>query len=328
MSTHRLTAAARRDLLDAWRLARAWVAGPHAYPTAAAEGWLPALATELYRSWYTGYGSGALRAPSSEEGDGAAGPALVHRLRAAHAATTRYTGGWVVRAVGRGGAARLERGGERLHLLPPDYVHLARPAAPVRAGDVVSVTARRDWADATTGWWLTSGRGGVPTGAPMVRVYWNCPAEAAADLVAAVTRAAEEGAVPYAMKCPTSPAGFARVDSLVLYLSRDDWARGAVRAALRDVHGALGARLRPAAPRLALPLGRGVGLAEDPANGMSFGESRSRAVADGALAAMSAGLADEAAVLALLADRLRAGGVPPGHPHLRAGTPPELVPPW
>jgi hypothetical protein len=312
-----------QDLLDAWRVARRWVVAPDAWPVAIAIGWLPALTAELYRAWYA---DAALPGAASAAADGAGAPALVHRLRAAHAATTCFAGGWVVRAVGARGAARVDRGRERLHLFPPDYVHLARPGVPVRPGDVVAVTARRDQVEPDTDWWFTHARGGVPPHAPMVRVYWNCPAGAAAELVGALTRVVEESAIPYMLKCPAHAEGFARVDPFVLYLHREDW--GAIRAAVREVHATIERQLRVPTPRLALRLGRGVALAEDPGNGRSFGESRARAVADGALAAIAHGVDDEPTALALIVARLHASGIAPSRPHLRAETPPELVPPW
>jgi hypothetical protein len=322
MTDDALTPETRRDLLDGWRLATALVQRPDVRAAAASSSWPAALAAELYGAWYAGYEPPSL----ASDGAGTSTPALVHQLRAAHASSDRRTGGWIVRAVGARGAARVERGGEVLHLFPPDYVNLARPGLPVRVSDVVAATTRRDQLEVGTGWWYTYGRGDVTSGAPMVRIYWNCPADVAPDLVAAITTVVDDCAIPYSMKCPSTAEGYARVDPFVVYLLREDW--GAIRAALRDVHSTIATRLRMPHPRLALPLGRGVALAEDPSDGQSFGQSRAVALADGALAAMAAGVRDDDAVLAVLTRHLSMHGVLPARPHLRRGTPPELVPPW
>ena len=81
-------------------------------------------------------------------------------------------------------------------------------------------------------------------------------------------------------------------------------------------------------PPLTLRLGRGAAAAEDPGDGESFGQSRVRAVAAGLTAAAARGLADDLEVLAVVLDRLRAHGISPERPHLRAGSPPDLIGPW
>ncbi len=321
-----LSAKTTADLLAAWQCAQHWVRELHASDAAAAVGWQKALAQHLYGAWYAGSTIG--HAPTAPDAacDTARELPLVNRLRAAHAATSRYSGGWTVRAIGRRGAATLTRGRERLHRMPPDYVNFARPGVPAGLNDVVAVVTRRDEVEVETGWWFTDGRGGAEALRHMVRVYWNCPAALAPDLVGAITRVTETSAVPYSLKCPRLAEGFERVDPFVLYLGRDDWS--ALRHSLRDVHARYGSALRVDIPRLALSLGRGAALAEDPSNGLSFGESRAGAVAAGALLALTTGIVDDASVLDILLRQLRAHGIDPTRPHLRVGTPDRLVPPW
>ncbi len=315
-----------RDLLSAWRHARQWASQPAARSLASATGWQHALSLELYSAWYAGCTPPtAMPAPLSAP-DLLRGPALVAQLRAAHAATVRFSDGWVVRAIGRAGAAALTRDSELLYRLQPDYLSISGRGAPVRVGDVVSVATRRDEADVSTGWWFTYGRGGVPVNVPTVRLYWNCPATLAPEVVGVLTQLLEACAIPYSLKCPYEAAGYLRTDSFVLYLHREDW--GAIRHHLRDAHDRLSAQLRDGHPKLALPLGRGVALAEDPGDGRSFGESRSQSVATGALAAMVLGVDDESKVLAILSQHLRQQNISPARPHLRMTTPEELVPPW
>jgi len=299
-----IPAAVREDLLAAVRLAREAPASP-----------LPDL---LYTRWFARF------APAAPDGEGT--PSLVARLRAAHAATARFEEGWSARAVGRAGAVLAERAGERRSLAPPDYVNLTRPAAPVRAGDRIAVTARRDRADPRDGWWMTRGAAGPAPDDGVVRVYWNCPVEAVASLVACATEALEGRGARYGLKCPLSRELFGRVDCVVLYLGVVEWR--AARGDLREVHAALGARLREPVPPLTLRLGRGAAAAEDPGDGESFGQSRVRAVADGLTAAATRGLADDLEVLGVVLDRLRAHGISPERPHLRAGSPPDLIGPW
>jgi hypothetical protein len=176
------------------------------------------------------------------------------------------------------------------------------------------------------GWWTTSAAGRGDPAAGLVRVYWNCPAGAAGAVVAGIAGALGGVGASYALKCPAAPAGFARADAVVLYLGADLWP--AARGPLREAHRALAGRLRDPVPPLTLRLGRGAAAAEDPGDGSSFGESRSRAVADGLAAAAAAGLREERDVLEAVVAALRAHGISVARPHQRAGSPPGLVTPW
>jgi hypothetical protein len=304
-----VTSTVRADLLAAVRLAR------YVAPIDRA-----ALGRLLYSAWFAGAGSTAPPAPGPQV------PSLVARLRAAHAATGRLEAGWHARRVGHGGVLLAERAGELLELSPPDYLNVDHPAAPVRAGDRLAVTARRDGPDAGGGWWVTSSDAG-PAPEEMVRVYWNCPPQSAAVLVAGLTGALERLRLTYTLKCPLTSELFDRVEPVVLYIGHPQWV--VAKPALRAVHSSLVAELRPEVPPLTLRLGPGVAAAEDPADGRSFGQSRADAVADGVILAVERRLTgDEAATLAVVAERLAAHDISPARPYLRACSPPDLVTSW
>ncbi len=283
----------------------------------------PALEQLLYTAWFSR--AATFDGRPAATGGGSPTPSLAARLRAAHAASGRYEAGWSARRVGYAGTLTAERAGETLELGPPDYVNLARAAAPVRVGDALAVTGRRDWTDAESGWWVTSAAAG-PAPAAMARVYWNCPPESAAGLVAGVTDALEALELTYTLKCPLVEELFDRVEPVVLYLGFAEWA--VAKGALRRVHASLAGQLRPSVPPLTLRLGSGATAAEDPADGRSFGQSRAAAVADGLLLAAEQNLSDEAAMLAVVAERLAAHDISPGRPYLQSGSPPDLVTPW
>jgi hypothetical protein len=86
----------------------------------------------------------------------------------------------------------------------------------------------------------------------------------------------------YALKCPAQSPGFRRVDNFVAYLQQADWRDLSPKIvdALAEVP------LKDTSPPLTFPLARGVAMAEDPGNGLSFGETICRALAP-AVQAMS-----------------------------------------
>jgi hypothetical protein len=273
--------------------------------------------TAFYTAWFT-------RTPSPP-GDGRFddGPSIAAQVRAAHAATGRFDERWQAQSVAPGGhVVAAGPDGAALDVGPMDYVNLTRPGAPVRSGDSLAIAFRRDSIDEAGAWWMTWR--GSPS--PLVRIYWNAGPDVVARLVRGVTSVLEDAGAEYMMKCPTLPALFARADGIVLYLAAGGWP--VVRGALRDVHAGLASRLRPDVPPLTLRLGAGVAAAEDPEDGRSFGQSRSDAVAAGALQIIEEGLAEHEDRLACLTDALAASGIDPERPYLRPGSNADALESW
>ena len=184
-----------------------------------------------------------------------------------------------------------------------DVRNLTRAAGRPAPGDSLAVITPRDGVDATGAWWTAWSAS--PLSPLEVRVYWHCDPGYVEPLVAAITAALEDAGVPYSMKCPSHEAAVRRVDAGVLYLSLAAWLQ--VKPALRAVHARLAPWLGDAVPPCTLRLGRGVAVAQDTGPAESFGQSRSRAVAEGIVDCLAAGAAGadeiEAAILAAMTRR-------------------------
>jgi hypothetical protein len=159
----------------------------------------------------------------------------------------------------------------RRELRPGEYANLSRPGMPVMPGDSIAVTASVDWVDDNTGFWCVQPLDRQPA-PPLVRVYWSVNHDSACGVLAAVTEALDGRGLRYLLKCPAEATGFARVDSLIIYLERDKWPDAA--SSVGAVAEGLGSALRASAPSLTLKIAPGLAFAEDPGNGKSFGESR------------------------------------------------------
>lgn len=116
---------------------------------------------------------------------------------------------------------------------------------------------------------------------PLLRLYWHIRQEFAASLLASTQRSLDALMVPFTMKVLRSPLSYVRADAAVLYLRSNRLA--AARDALAAVHQRHIPGLRPEPPLLTYKLGRGLGLAEDPGAGVSFGEHSCRIVAEAIL---------------------------------------------
>jgi hypothetical protein len=324
-----LPAAVRSDLFDAlrWiemgpgyaRIAGVPIPSMHRAPWRRA-----ALVAQIAESMYTHwFARSTLTMRQEVERDE---PDIVAVVRAAHAASDMFEGGWTALLSATDGVVVASRGSDRRTLAAFDYANATRPAAPIVAGDGLFVTKRRDQYDADGGWWITWREDGRKVTTPLVRLYWNCGYDGVARLIEEITAAFEYGQLPYTLKCPTARSLFDRQDAVVVYLSAD--VSDCAASLVRHVHERVSSNLRPSVPPLTRRLGRGLAAAEDPGDGRSFGQSRSAAIADGALRIVEAGITDQSATLAILTATLVAHNISPDRPYLSAGSGLDLLGTW
>lgn len=121
----------------------------------------------------------------------------------------------------------------------------------------------------------------------LVRLYWNLDSEGALRFVSFVTSALNRACIPFQLKVAVDANRIARCDSVVLYLPSTGYEDVAER--LKRVHRGLRASLRDRIPALTKKVAPGVGLAEDPQGGESFGEQRCRLIAEGLIDAFENG---------------------------------------
>jgi hypothetical protein len=218
---------------------------------------IDSLTDELYASFYT-QGEPTTsrrgdRAPRSGE------RRLVRALAEANVGEGRWEPRWTVehengsRVVLRGLRLRVEAGREEF-----------------RAGAGLRVP--KDFPARSPGFYTAVGDAG--TGGD-VRVYFNVGPSAAPRLMRALTEQLNGLGVAFEFKVADHPARFARRDSAVLYVAGE----------VLDVVQDSAPRLRPGTPAFTLQLSAGVGAAEDPPDGASFGLTRCRVLAEGIMRA-------------------------------------------
>lgn len=229
-----------------------------------------ALAEHLYQNFYT---PGApVRFPRSNTVATASvsGVQLQQQLDRANASSGHVQRDWCIAAID----------GEQLQLTRRELT-VRMPAAGCRPlqgqdfvpGDRVAVEApsARPWR--SPGYYMVIGDNvaGRDNAASIVRIYWNVTGEGRVPLLQSLTRHLNALQRVFWFKVATG-AESARCDQAVLYLYRRDLV--AVWAVLQDVYRGIRGELRRAVPALTHRLAAGVGLAEDPANGESFGSDR------------------------------------------------------
>lgn len=156
------------------------------------------------------------------------------------------------------------------------------------------------------GWWRTWGESWTPprTRPGSLRLMLTPRPDRLGELVATVTGALLKARTPWSLGCTTDPRRMARLGGAALDVGGlDDLPSGL----LDD----LAPMLHPVIPPLCEPVAAGVGAAEYPENGMTFGEHRCHLIALG-LRHPSSGRDP----LGLIAAAFTAHGIDPARPHL------------
>jgi hypothetical protein len=220
--------------------------------------------------------------------------------------------------------------GERVALAPELYrtwfnpivsraIELGRPWVPLaglyrgaHAGstlrvliDGLATVDRRD-VIARDGWWRTWGAAWRPGKSRQhsVRIVMTPRPDALAEFVAAITAVLLDDPAPWLLACATDVRRLRRSGGAVLHLPDSS-------ALTAEMIRAVAPHLRAVSPPLCLPVAPGMGLADNPDNGMSFGENRCHLIA---LALRDRG--DRQAPLRLIADVFRSHGIDPARPYL------------
>lgn len=110
------------------------------------------------------------------------------------------------------------------------------------------------------------------------RFYWNITPEGASILVNLLTTTLNEYKIPFQFKCLNHPELYVRTDAAVLYLSKNHVQL--VSMILKSVIPNLESYLVDEIPMFTKHVFKGVGYAEDPGKGQSFGMSRSSTIAE------------------------------------------------
>ncbi|KGN37304.1 T3SS effector HopA1 family protein [Knoellia subterranea] len=266
----------------------------------------------LYQHWY------AVRPPSarpSRPWD----PPIASLARVAHAAASAWGEEDVeVIATGIAGVVVVHTATGRRALTRGEYVTTSgRPGFPPREGDRVRVIERRG-AVVQDGWWRTWGAGWDQRRPPAdtIRVYLRPAQGRVAELIRTVTSALAHHD-SWLVKVASRPELLDRPDAVVAYVAGPN--RHAARAAVADAVLAAGLSIGDPPP-LTCRLGEGVGWADDPGTGESFGEVRCQAIAT-AYAAVEghAQATTDADWLDAVAREFASRGIDPAQPHRTTG---------
>ena len=147
-----------------------------------------------------------------------------------------------------------------------------------------------------------------------VRFYWHLVASGAVPFVATVSTTLNTLGIPFRAKVLNDPASYRRADAGVLYIDRRFLHD--TREAIPNIYRAVSPHLRPQVPLFTKPLAPGLGLAEDPVNGSSFGQHRCQLIAQALWQSFTQLDSDKDLRAATLAVSFQQAGLDPLYPYL------------
>jgi hypothetical protein len=150
----------------------------------------------------------------------------------------------------------------------------------------------------------------------LVRLYWHLTASAAVPFIGIVSAVLNRRCIPFRTKVLSDPSAYQRADAGVLYLDRRVCHE--VYDAISQIYRTISPHLRPETPLFTKQLARGLGLAEDPANGLSFGQHRCQLVAHALWRSFTQGDTDHDARAATLSVAFQQAGLNPLYPYLES----------
>ncbi len=272
---------------------------------------IASLREELYSSFYST--GGPVPARWGKAQPAAADPGLTTALSDANPGEGSWEPGCVVHSC-HGDEAVIST--PRLRVRIPAAHCRADGGGPITAGTSVSVRLPKELPALSPGFLMVVGEAQFEAIASSgtVRVYWHVTASGAPALVRALCSRLNAENLPFRLKVADHPVRFDRCDAAVLYLPIE--AFESVRGSLAHVAATLTSRLRPKIPAFTRVLAPGVGLAESPETGESFGEHRCRLLADGIVNADERGVEPGAARVDAVIASLGANGVQIDAPYL------------
>jgi len=239
-------------------------------------------------------------------------------LSAANGGTGTWEAGWRIVALEEDGRAAVIKD-QVTFWVGPEGLRAPR----IAPGEPCRVRVGKELRNLMPGFYVAIGNGPAEPPAdaesgPLLRLYWNLAPEAAPTFIAAATSALNALGEPFRAKVLADPGTYARADTGVLYFERRAFPR--LRGIVREIHSRVAAGLRPEVPLFALPLAPGLGAAEDPGDGMSFGQARCRTAARALWQAFLSGRSGEEDGVAALAEAYRAEGLDLARLHLAPGS--------
>jgi hypothetical protein len=238
---------------------------------------------------------------------------LLAELSRANTGRDTWDTGWEIVAVDASGRVTARRHGSVRNFWPGDFLTMEGPELPPRAGMHLRAYFPRESSTVQPGLYFAFGNSAEEDFelANIVRFYWAVKSSGAVLLTGELTGALNRLQVPFRFKTGVESGSHARLDAAVLYIHKRFYQVTA--RLLAPVYDRVRTELLSGTPIFTKPLAPGLGLAEDPGTGESFGMQRCRQLAEAVLATQQPSLG-------AVVERLELAGVRADFPYLSPGS--------
>lgn len=247
---------------------------------------------------------------------------MIDALSAANSGRDRWEAGWVVAQLMPNGYVMATKGEASHHFGPGEFAvaHQHGGHAHPAPGAPLQVLFTRESRTQQPGFYIVNGDTPAPFGADtrMTRIYWHIDEGGAVPLVRIITTLLNRYQIPFRFKTLSYTGAYTRADAAVLFFAARYF--GVIAKLLPTIRAEIATHLCPAVPLMTKRLHDGIGLAEDPATGESFGMSRSQLLAQAIWDAYMRGTQSEESRMQELAIQFQRNGLSLDHPHLRAAS--------
>jgi hypothetical protein len=212
---------------------------------------------------------------------------FVRRLSAANTGKGYWQDGWKINEITEGEVV-VQQGDLTLWVDKKKYLNLPEGSA-VLPGVQVGLRFPKEFLGISPGFYMAlSDIEMVGDGSQsLVRYYWNVTSEGAINLMQQVTLRLNQVGVPFKFKVLRDPDLYKRCDAAVLYVRKTDI--DSVTSIVVEIYPQIKPYLKRGIPAFTKLMASGLGLAEDPGDGESFGMHRCQLLAEGVICAYEQG---------------------------------------
>lgn len=244
-------------------------------------------------------------------------PDLLSQLRAVFPEGSRWSNNWQIYKNDANGAAHVRKGDCCRQVMPGTFAITS--AGQAQASAIASILLPTASSQQQAGFYHIHSHAPYSDhdDASLARLYLNTRPETVVSVMSQIAGLLNAYAVPFRAKTLLDPAAYDRTDSTVFYLARRHLAF--TLALLRDLFPVPPAELAPDVPLFSKSLTSGIGGADDPGYGMSFGQTRAMMMADAIVSAWADGSQSPSIRIERLRKRFDESGMTLNAPHLNAG---------
>lgn len=241
---------------------------------------------------------------------------LMSDLKLANNTIDTWDEGWKIYQIDPNGRVSVQKADRSRTANPGEFTKHSYTGMPLKNGDIVSLRVYPGSIHMSDSFYFAFGANLSDQfdEFSLLRFYFNVSADKAAPLLSTLSQRLNYYAIPYRFKTLSWPQLYRRADGTVLYVARRYYP--IVASLLYELRAYFSSQLRTEVPMFCKVFLPGLGLAEDPRNGESFGMHRCRLMAQGLVNAWYDGTQSSELRLYVIRDCFAQDGIDWERPYL------------